>query len=131
MTDSIGSPLFWTGFLVVVLFLLAVDLGLFHRKAHRVGVREALGWSITWVALSIGFGAYVYLKYGSVRGLEFFAGYMIEYALSIDNVFVFILIFSYFRVPATLHHRVLFWGILGALVMRATFIIIGAALLES
>jgi tellurite resistance protein TerC len=131
MADSIGSPLFWGGFIVVVLFLLAVDLGLFHRQAHSVGVREALGWSLTWVLLSIGFGVFVYLRYGSVRGLEFFAGYMIEYALSVDNVFVFILIFSYFAVPSRLHHRVLFWGILGALAMRASFIIIGAALLEA
>jgi tellurite resistance protein TerC len=131
MAHSIGSPLFWSGFVVVVLFLLAIDLGLLHRRAHAVRVREALAWSVTWVALSLLFGGFVYWRFGPVRGLEFFAGYLIEYALSVDNVFVFILIFSYFAVPDRLHHRVLFWGILGALVMRATFILAGAALLEA
>ena len=131
MADSIASPTFWAGFLAVVLLLLAIDLGLFHRKAHTVGLREALGWSVTWVVLSIAFGGYVYWAYGKVRGLVFFAGSLIEYALSVDNVFVFILIFSYFAVPPQLHHRVLFWGIIGALVMRATFILAGAALLEA
>src|SRR5262245_56962363 len=131
MADSVASPLFWSGFVVVVLFMLAVDLGLFHRSAHTVGVREATGWSVTWVTLSLSFGLYIYQKWGAQRGLEFFAGYLIEYALSVDNVFVFILIFSYFRVPSRLHHRVLFWGILGALLMRASFILAGAALLEA
>ncbi len=129
MTESIGSPTFWTGFLLVVLFLLTIDLGVFHRKAHAVGVREALLWSITWVTLSVMFGVWVYIRFGHQKGLEFFAGYLIEYALSVDNIFVFILIFSYFAVPKAYHHRVLFWGILGALVMRAIFILIGAALL--
>lgn len=131
MTGSIGSPLFWTGFIVVVLALLAIDLGLFHRKAHSVGVREALNWSVVWVTLSLVFGSWVYWRYGATRGLEFFAGYLIEYALSVDNVFVFIMIFSYFAVPNHLHHRVLFWGILGALIMRATFILVGSALLQA
>src|SRR5436309_1686714 len=131
MTESIGSPTFWTGFLLVVLFLLIIDLGVFHRKAHAVGVREALLWSIAWVSLSAMFGVGVYVKFGAQKGLEFFAGYLIEYALSVDNIFVFILIFSYFAVPAAYHHRVLFWGILGALIMRAVFIVIGAALLQT
>jgi tellurite resistance protein TerC len=131
MAQSIGSPLFWTGFLLVVFFLLLIDLGVFHRKAHAVGFKEALLWSATWVALSISFGTGVYLKFGAQKGLEFFAGYLIEYALSVDNIFVFILIFSYFSVPKRLHHRVLFWGILGALVMRLVFILVGAVLIQA
>jgi len=131
MAGSVASPAFWSGFLTVVLLLLAIDLGLFHRKAHAVGVREALVWSVAWVTLSLLFGMYVYTHWGRQKGLEFFTGYLIEYALSVDNVFVFIVIFNYFAVPPLLHHRVLFWGILGALVMRATFILVGSALLES
>jgi tellurite resistance protein TerC len=131
MANSIGSPIFLTVFVSVVLVLLFLDLGVFHRKAHAVGVREALLWSCAWVLLSVSFGAWVYWRFGSKAGLEFYAGYLIEYALSVDNVFVFILLFSYFSVPTKLHHRVLFWGILGALVMRATFILAGAFLLQA
>jgi tellurite resistance protein TerC len=131
MTPSIATPFFWTAFLVVVLALLAVDLGVFQRKVHSIGVKEALGWSVIWVSLSLAFGSFVHYRFGAQKGLEFFAGYLIEYALSVDNVFVFILIFSYFKVPAKLHHRVLFWGILGALAMRAGFILAGAALLQA
>jgi len=131
MTDSIGNPLFWAMFTGIVLLLMALDLGLFHRKAHAVGVREALIWSLVWVILSIAFGSWIYREFGAQRGLEFFTGYLIEYSLSVDNVFVFVLIFSYFSVPAKLHHRVLFWGILGALIMRAFFILAGAVLMES
>lgn len=127
---SIGTPLFWTVFLAVVFFLLSLDLGVFHRHAHAVGVREAMTWSIVWVILSLSFGWWVYTTYGKQYGLEFYTGYLIEYALSVDNIFVFILIFSYFKVPARLHHRVLFWGILGALIMRAAFIMAGAALIS-
>lgn len=131
MQHSIGTPLFWILFILVILFLLAIDLGIFHRRAHAVKVKEALSWSIVWIALSLSFGAWIYKTFGSQNGLEFFAGYLIEYALSVDNVFVFILIFSYFAVPPGLHHRVLFWGILSALVMRASFIVAGAALIQS
>ncbi len=131
MSQSIGTPFFWSAFLVVILILLSLDLGIFNRKAHKVSVKEALIWSIVWISLSLGFGSWVYFRFGAQDGLEFFAGYLIEYALSVDNVFVFILIFSYFAVPSHLHHRVLFWGILGALVMRATFIIAGAALINA
>jgi tellurite resistance protein TerC len=131
MEQTIGTPLFWTVFVAVVLFLLFLDLVLLQRKAHAVTMREALFWSIFWVTLSCGFGVWVYFHFGSQRGLEFFAGYLIEYALSVDNIFVFVLIFSYFAVPPRLHHRVLFWGILGALIMRATFILLGAVLLET
>jgi tellurite resistance protein TerC len=130
LPESVANPFFLLGFLVVVLFLLALDLGVLHRKAHVVGFREALLWSIVWVILSLSFGTFVYYKFGPTKGLEFFAGYLIEYALSVDNIFVFILLFSYFAVPPRLHHRVLFWGIMGALIMRATFILAGAALLE-
>ncbi len=131
MGQTIGSPLLWTAFLFIVIVLLAIDLGLFHRKAHAVGVREALVWSIVWIAVSVSFGAWIYSHFGRQDGLEFFAGYLIEKALSVDNVFVFVLIFSYFSVPAHLHHRVLFWGILGALVMRAVFVVVGAALISA
>jgi tellurite resistance protein TerC len=131
MEHSIGTPVFWVSFIAVILVLLSIDLGVFHRKAHAVGVREALTWSVVWVALSLAFGLWIYRTFGKQNGLEFFAGYLIEYALSVDNVFVFILIFSYFAVPTGLHHRVLFWGILSALIMRATFIVAGADLIES
>ena len=131
MSHSIGTPFFWSAFLLVVLILLSLDLGLAQRKAHVVSVKEALGWSVVWVCLSLCFGTWVYLHFGAQEGLEFFAGYLIEYALSVDNVFVFILIFSYFAVPPHLHHRVLFWGILGALGMRAAFIVAGAALISA
>jgi len=131
MQQSIGTPLFWTSFLGIVLFLLAMDLGVFNRRAHAVSMKEALSWSIVWILLSLSFGAWIYGNFGRQHGLEFFAGYLIEYALSVDNIFVFILIFSYFAVPARLHHRVLFWGILSALVLRALFIIAGAALIHS
>jgi len=128
---SIGTPVFWTAFIVIVLFLLSIDLGVFHRKAHAVSLREAACWSAVWIVLSLSFGLWVYHSFGKQYGLEFYAGYLIEYALSIDNIFVFILIFSYFAVPPNLHHRVLFWGILGALIMRAIFIAAGAALISA
>jgi len=130
MTESIGSPLLWLGFTGFVLALLAVDLGVFHRKAHEVGVREALGWSVAWVSLAVLFGAGVFYLAGPERGMEFAAGYLIEKALAVDNIFVFLVIFSTFAVPLAYQHRVLFWGILGALVLRAVFILAGAALLQ-
>jgi tellurite resistance protein TerC len=128
---SIGTPVFWTSFIVVILFLLSLDLGVFHKHAREVSVREASFWSVVWVVLSLGFGICVYRYFGKQYGLEFFTGYLIEYALSVDNIFVFILIFSYFGVPSKLHHGVLFWGILGALLMRATFILVGASLINA
>jgi tellurite resistance protein TerC len=130
MTQSIGTPA-WISFIVIVFCLLSIDLGIFHRKAHEVKVREALIWSVVWIILSLSFGGWIFKALGKQQGLQFFAGYLIEYALSVDNVFVFIIIFSYFGVPARLHHRVLFWGILGALAMRALFILIGAALISA
>jgi len=116
--------------MVVVVFLLMLDLGVFHRHAHAVRPREALIWSCVWVALSVCFGIWIHYMFGAKPGLEFFAGYLIEKALSVDNIFVFIMIFSYFKVPSRLHHKVLFWGILGALVMRAALILSGAALIR-
>lgn len=131
MTGSAERPLFWVFFLAGVLVLLLVDLGLFHRRAEAVKLRRAAAWSGLMVLLSACFGLWVFSEFGRQKGLEFFAGYLIEYALSVDNIFVFILIFSYFSVPARFHHRVLFWGILGALVMRAALILAGAALLQA
>jgi tellurite resistance protein TerC len=128
--ESIGSPAAWIGFTVAVVVLLALDLGVFHRKAHVVGVREALAWTGVWVALALAFNAAVYFWFGSERALEFLTGYLIEKALSVDNLFVFLVVFSYFAVPPALQHRVLFWGIFGALLMRALFIVLGAALLQ-
>jgi tellurite resistance protein TerC len=125
-----GMPTsWWIGFNVMVLFLLALDLGVFNRKAHAVSVKEALGWSALWVSLAIGFGLWIGQSMGRQSMLEFYAGYLVEQALSVDNLFVFILIFGYFRVPQELQHRVLFWGILGALLMRGAMIGAGAILL--
>jgi tellurite resistance protein TerC len=128
--QSIGTPGLWAGFTVFVLVMLALDLGVFHRKAHEVSVREALVWTGVWIGLSLLFGVGVYVWFGSTSALEFLTGYVIEKALSVDNIFVFIVVFSAFGVPAKLQHRVLFWGILGALLMRALFIVLGAALLQ-
>jgi len=121
----------WVAFNVFVLGMLALDLAVFHRKAHSVSLREALAWSIVWIALSLIFNLGIYYFWGQEKALEFLTGYLIEKALSVDNLFVFIVIFSYFSVPAMYHHRVLFWGILGALIMRAIFIAGGVALLSS
>jgi tellurite resistance protein TerC len=110
--------------------MLVLDLGVFHRNAHEVRFREALVWSVIWIVLSLLLCAWVYAQFGNDRGLEFLTGYLIEKALAVDNIFVFLVIFSAFAVPAAYQHRVLFWGILGALVMRALFILVGAALIE-
>ena len=126
---SIGTPILWLGFTGFVLAMLALDLGVFHRTAHEVSVREALIWSAVWVSLAAVFGAGVYHFFGADRGLEFATGYLIEKALAVDNIFVFYAVFAYFAVPSAYQHRVLFWGVLGALVMRAIFIFAGAALI--
>jgi tellurite resistance protein TerC len=123
--------LVWVAFTAFVVGMLALDLGIFHRKAHVVGVKEALAWSAFWITLALAFNLGIYLWLGSEKGLEFLTGYLIEKSLSVDNIFVFILIFSYFGVPALYQHRVLFWGILGALIMRGVFIAVGAALLQA
>jgi tellurite resistance protein TerC len=127
---TIGTPALWIGFTVFILAMLVLDLGVFHRNAHEVRFREALVWSVIWIALSLLFCAWIYAQFGNERGLEFLTGYLIEKALAVDNIFVFLVIFSAFAVPAAYQHRVLFWGILGALIMRALFIVVGAALIE-
>lgn len=113
-----------------VLGMLALDLGVFHRRPHEVGVGEALAWSAMWIALALLFNGWIYWRFGSEIGLEFLAGYLIEKSLSVDNVFVFVLLFTSFAVPRQLQHRVLFWGIFGALAMRIIFILFGALLLQ-
>jgi len=120
---------FWIGFHAVLLVLLGLDLGVFHRRPHEVSFREAAVWSVVWVVVAIAFNWGVYVYMGPRHGLEFFTGYVIERALSIDNIFVFVVVFAFFGVPAEFQHRVLFWGIFGALVMRGAFIAAGAALL--
>ncbi len=120
----------WAGFNVFVLAMLALDLGVFHRNAHAVSLREAGIWSAVWIALALIFNLGVWKFLGPQPGVEFLTGYLIEKSLSIDNIFVIALLFAYFKVPDKYQHRVLFWGILGALAMRAGFILAGAALLE-
>jgi len=120
----------WVGFTIFVLGMLALDLGVFHRSAHAVSLKEAGIWSAVWISLALVFNAIVYAFMGHEVGLQFLTGYLIEKSLSVDNIFVFVLIFSYFSVPAIYQHRVLFWGIFGALVMRAILIATGAALIE-
>ncbi len=121
--------LLWIGFNVFILAMLALDLGVFHRKAHVVSLRESLTWTVVWIGLALLFNAGVWHYGGAQRALEFFTGYLIEKSLSVDNVFVFALLFSYFAVPPKFQHKVLFWGILGALIMRAIMIAAGAALI--
>jgi tellurite resistance protein TerC len=126
-----AQPLWvWVAFNLCVLAILAIDLGIFHRQAHEVSVREAAGWTATWITLSLCFNAGIYHFLGAKAGLEFLTGYLIEQALSVDNIFVFVLIFTYFAVPARYQHRILFWGILGALIMRGTMIGVGSALIH-
>ena len=110
--------------------MLALDLGVFNRRAHTVRFREAMGWSVMWVVLALIFAAVVYFWHGKKESLEFITGYVIEISLSIDNLFVFLVLFRYFRVPPELQHKVLFWGILGALVMRGAFILAGVGLIR-
>lgn len=120
----------WVGFNVFVLALLALDLGVFQRKAHAVTVKEAALWSVVWIALAMLFNIGIYIWQGPDVAAQFFSGYLIEKSLSVDNIFLFVLLFSAFQVPALYQHRVLFWGILGALVMRGSLIAVGAVLLE-
>jgi len=127
MTDNLWL---WIGFNAFVLVMLALDLGVFHRKAHVVSFKESIAWTVVWVTLALLFNLGVAHYMGDQKGLEFFTGYVIEKSLSVDNVFVFALLFSYFTVPPLYQHKVLFWGILGALVMRAVMIFVGAALIE-
>ena len=126
---SIGSPLFWTLFLAGVGAILVLDLGVLNRKAHTVRPREAALWTLFCICLAALFALWIGWRFGSRPALEFTTGYLIEYALSVANLCVFLVVFSYFKVPPEFQHRVLFWGILGALLLRAVFILTGAALL--
>jgi tellurite resistance protein TerC len=117
-------------FNVGVLAVLAIDLGVFNKKAHKISVKEAAAWSSVWITLSLGFAAVIQMHSGREKALEFVTGYLIEYSLSIDNIFVIVLIFSYFRIAEKYQHRVLFWGIIGALLMRGSMIAAGAFLIE-
>jgi tellurite resistance protein TerC len=127
---NIGSPALWGGFLAGVLVLLAIDLHVSSRRGHGERFREAIGWSLFWIALSLGFGFWIWIAYGGEQGLEFFAGYLLEKSLSVDNLFVFVLLFQAFAIPAEHQHRVLFWGVLGALILRGTLILAGVALVH-
>lgn len=122
--------LFWILFNVFVVAMLVLDLGVFHRKSHTVKYREALIWSVVWIALALIFAVVIYFWHGRTSSLEFVTGYVIELSLSVDNLFVFLLIFRYFQVPPGHQHKVLFWGILGALIMRAIFIAAGVGLIQ-
>ena len=126
----IDSTILWVSFNVFVLAMLVLDLGVFHRKAHVVSVREALVWTAVWITLAMIFNLLIYYYFGKDKALEFFTGYLIEKSLSVDNIFVIIIIFAYFQVPQAYQHKVLFWGILGALVMRIIFILVGVELIH-
>ena len=129
MTIMTDTTWLWIGFNLFVLAMLAIDLGVFHRKSHVVTFKESMSWTVVWVTLALVFNVGVWHFAGPQKGLEFFTGYVIEKSLSVDNVFVFALLFSYFAVPPLYQHKVLFWGILGALIMRAVMIVGGAALI--
>jgi tellurite resistance protein TerC len=125
-----GAPLLWLGFNLFVLVAIALDLYVFHRRPHKIELREALVWSVAWIGLSVLFGVGILRYSGHQPALEFFTGYLIEKALSVDNLFIFLIIFRTFAVELKLQHRVLAWGILGALVMRGALIAVGAELIE-
>jgi tellurite resistance protein TerC len=124
------SIFFWVGFHVFVFIMLALDLGIFNKNLHKISVKEASIWTAVWISLAILFNLFIYFELGKIKALEFLTGYVIEYSLSVDNIFVFILIFSYFAVTDKYQHKVLFWGILGALIMRGIFIFAGVALIN-
>jgi tellurite resistance protein TerC len=131
MVETLASPALWIGFATIVALLLALDLGVFHRKAHEVKPREALVWTGVWVTLALGFNGFVWWRFGAKAGQEFLTGYAIEKALSVDNLFVIYAVFAAFAVPAIHQHRLLFWGIIGAIVMRTIMVFAGASLLKS
>lgn len=124
------QSLFWIGFIVLIFILLALDLGVFNRKAHVIKMKEAILLSLFWISISVMFNIWIYFQFGKQKAFEFLTGYVIEKALSVDNLFVFIMIFSYFHVSSVYQHKILFWGILGALIMRAMFIAAGVTLIE-
>lgn len=121
----------WAGFSFLMILMLVLDLGVFHRKSHIVSVREALTWTGVWIALAMAFNLFVFQYYDKAKALEFFTAYVVEKSLSIDNIFVMLMIFSYFNVPAKYQHKVLFWGIFGALLMRLVFIFAGIELIQT
>jgi len=120
----------WLAFNLLVIVLLALDLLVLNRRDHVIELREALGWSAFWIVISLTFNYFIYIWQGEKPALEFLTAYLLEKSLSVDNLFVFILLFNYFRIPPQYQHKVLFWGIIGALLLRATFIIVGVALIE-
>jgi tellurite resistance protein TerC len=124
------SIYFWIGFHVFIFIMLALDLGVFHKHTHKVPVKEAVIWTFVWISLALLFNLFVYFEFGKTKALEFLTGYVVEYSLSVDNIFVFILIFTYFAVKDQYQHKILFWGILGALIMRGIFIFAGVALIN-
>jgi len=129
MTDV---PVFWwVAFNAFVIVMLSLDLGVFHRKAHTVSIKEALLWSAVWITLALAFNTWVYFEMGWLKATEFFTGYVVEKSLSVDNLFIIAVLFTFFGVPAIYQHKILFWGIFGALVMRALMIAAGAALLTN
>ena len=126
-----GDSLLWIVFSLSVLVLLALDLGVFHRKSHDISVKEAMIWSLIWIAVALVFNLIIYLWHGQETAIEFATAYIVERSLSVDNLFVFLLIFTYFKVPSFYQYRVLFWGILAALALRAVFIIFGITLIQN
>jgi tellurite resistance protein TerC len=128
--ESVGTPWLWGGFIALVLALLGLDLGVFHRKDREISAREALAWTFVWIGLALLFNLLVWWLFGSTSALEFLTGYLLEKSLSVDNLFVFVIIFGTFAIPRVYQHRVLFWGILTALVLRAVMILGGSALLH-
>jgi len=124
-----NSQLYWIGFNVFVLIMLALDLGVFNRKSHEVSVKEALIWSAVWIGMALLFNVFVYFNLGKEKALEFLTGYLLEKSLSVDNIFVFVIVFSMFGIPAMYQHKILFWGIFGAIVMRIILIFSGIALI--
>lgn len=119
----------WIIFNVFVLLMLAIDLGIFHRQSKKVSFKEAISWSVVWIMLALVFNGWIYYSMGEKPAVEFLTGYLVEKSLSVDNIFVFVLLFSFFKVPDEYRHRVLFWGVIGALILRAIFIAIGAVLI--
>lgn len=120
----------WIGFNIFILLMLALDLFVIQRKSHVIKLKEALIWSAIWVILALAFNVFIYYEFGKTKALEYFTGYLLERSLSIDNIFVFILLFSYFKVSEEYHHKILFWGVIGALILRALLIGLGSALVS-
>jgi tellurite resistance protein TerC len=128
--QTVGTPWLWAGFILLVLALLALDLGVFNRRDHVIGTREALRWTTFWVLLALGFGGLVWWQFGPTLAVEYLTGFLLEKSLSVDNLFVFVIIFATLAIPREVQHRVLFWGILTALLLRALMIVGGSALLQ-